>query len=177
MYQVQEKSGKVLSIIAIVLGGIGLLISLIPCVGIFGSIPLVPALILSSIGMIVRFSKKGRLTLPIIALSITLCGAGISAFRFVELKETLDENDKRQHYFDCDELIIEYVLLVSSFEDSSVEVNNVELLALKMKQNQYKKDFPRLECGTDSATLSTFNTLNRKVDEIEARCLKSRRGD
>jgi len=114
------KQDNTLSIIAIVLGGLGFLLSLIPCIG-FLSIPL--AVIGLILGILAYFKAKDngdKKTLPIVAMCISFLPIVISAiwyFTFSGMSSNVDSNF--EYMQNCDSLKVE-------IDKTEEEMNEIE---------------------------------------------------
>jgi len=116
-----------LSIISIVLGGLGFLLSLIPCIG-FLSVPL--AVIGLILGVIAYFKAKDngdKKTLPIIALVISFLPLVISALWYFTLPSLSSNTSSSFEYMqNCDSLKIEIDKLESEIEGIEDELEDNE---------------------------------------------------
>jgi hypothetical protein len=80
---------NILAIVGLVAGGLGLLISLIPCVGWFRILLAVPALAVAAAALIVAFAKHARKGLAIAAVAVAFLGVLVPVGELLLLKSAV----------------------------------------------------------------------------------------
>jgi len=78
---------KVMGILSVVLGGLSILFSFIPCLGAYAMYSGILAAILSAIALVMANSAKASKTMAIIGLVISLASAGLGYWRYTQLQE------------------------------------------------------------------------------------------
>lgn len=152
------KQDNTLSIIAIVLGGLGFLLSLVPCVGFFG-VPLgVLGLILGAIAYFKAKDNGDKKTLPIVALVLSVLPILISAIWYFTFTSNIDNFDiDYTEIQSCDTLQMEITKLqdeVSTLEseleddESGAKVfgNISKLTSLTIKMTKMREQADNLGC-------------------------------
>ena len=85
----------VLSIIGLVFGSMGTMGSFVPCLGMLAVYVAIPGAIISILALIIAKVKSASLTLPVIALTLSLLGAGVSIFQTASISAGINHaNDQ-----------------------------------------------------------------------------------
>ncbi|HXB11707.1 MAG TPA: hypothetical protein VNZ45_06960 [Bacteroidia bacterium] len=87
----QKPSGgwKVMGILSVVLGGLSILFSFIPCLGAYAMYSGVLATIISIVAFAMANSAKASKTMAIIGLVISIASIGIGYWRYTQLTEAM----------------------------------------------------------------------------------------
>jgi len=87
----QKPSGgwKVMGIISVVLGGLSILFSFIPCLGAYAMYSGVLATIVSVIAFVLANSAKASKAMAIIGLVISLASVGVGYWRYTQLTDAV----------------------------------------------------------------------------------------
>jgi membrane-bound ClpP family serine protease len=87
----QTSQGQGLGIAGLVLGIIALIISFIPCLGMYALVPGIVAIVLSAIGLSQASKANAAKGLTIAALVISILGTSIAAWQFIVLRAAADK--------------------------------------------------------------------------------------
>jgi uncharacterized membrane protein YphA (DoxX/SURF4 family) len=92
----QKPSGgwKVMGIISVVLGGLSILFSFVPCLGAYAMYSGVLAAIISIVAFVMANSAKAPKTMAIIGLLISLASIGMGYWRYTQLTEMVGSMQK-----------------------------------------------------------------------------------
>jgi len=121
------------AIIGLVLGILSLLFSFIPCIGMFGGIPAIIALIFSGLAFMKAKDNGDPKTLSIIASVISLLAMAIALFWFITLKSAtndIDVNMDNSNYTDCETLMTDLRASEKQISDIEQELEGAEDLSV-----------------------------------------------
>lgn len=154
----QQKQDNTIAIVGIVLGGLGFLLSLIPCVGFVG-VPLgIIGLILGLVAFFKARDNGDSNTLSIVALTVSALPMIISGFYFMSFKNAVGDFDTEvKMYSDCENLIADIKVLeikmdslerILEDEDGGSEVfgTTSQLIKMAVKIGKMQEQSNKLEC-------------------------------
>lgn len=155
----QQKQDNTIAIIGIVIGGLGLIFSMIPCIGVLGFFPGIIGLILGLVAFFKARDNGDRKTLSIIALvisSITMILAAFWYFTIGSFASDFDQDVKT--YQNCDSLKIDMELLASDLkrtveemednkEGASVLSNFSQVASMTTKLSKLEEQSKQLGCN------------------------------
>jgi len=110
---IKSSAGQGLGIAGLIVGIIALVISFIPCLGMFALFPGVIALILSGIGVMIATKKNGAKGITIAALIISVLACGIAGYQTKVLMDATEgvrdsAAEINVKYDSCEDLIVAY---------------------------------------------------------------------
>lgn len=89
-----SNAGQGLAIAGLVLGIISLVISFIPCLGMYAIFPGVVAIVLSAVGLAQANRENAAKGLAIAALVISILGTSIAAWQYIMIRSASDQIEK-----------------------------------------------------------------------------------
>lgn len=163
------RQDNTLSIVAIVLGGLGFLLSLIPCIGFF-SIPLgVIGLILAVIAYFKAKDNGDKKTLPIVALCISVLPLLVSVIWYFTFNAMSDRNQEYTYIQDCDSLRIEIEKMETEIEQLEQEIEESEdtsmfgmlsdFTSMSKKMVKMQQNAEDLGCDFNNQNVITIDSL------------------
>lgn len=163
------------SLAGLIIGIIGMLISIFPCIGFLGSLLAIVGLILSYLGYRSDKAAGASATMSIlgmvfsaIAIIITIAYSVFFAGFTSEIADGGLYKDKV--YTSCDDILVDYeteVLKIESFEDkeNDVEVNDFSnVMQTTINIITLTKKIEDMNCESDSNFLKKYEALENRVD-------------
>lgn len=155
----QQKQDNTIAIVGIVLGGLGFLLSLIPCVGFVG-VPLgIIGLILGLVAFFKARDNGDNNTLSIVALTVSVLPMIISGFYFMSFKNVVGDFDTEiKMYSDCEHLIADIKVLEAKMDSlerilededggSKVFGTTSKLIKMAVRIGKMQEQSNKLDCN------------------------------
>jgi|GEM_PF-321099 len=166
-----EQRTNGMSIAGMVLGIVSLLVSFIPCIGVFAAVLAIIGLILSALGYKSAKDQAGPTTMAIVGMVLSILAIIIAILWGTMLaKATKDIQTDDTTYTTCQEAVDAYATmrddmkaLESNEEPSLGDLSKIMSYTTKMIKISTKLE--ELECRTDSAFSEKIKEIEKDIDE------------
>jgi hypothetical protein len=95
-----SSTNQVMGIIGLVLGILALILSFIPCIGIWAVVPGLIGLVLSVVGMSMAGKSNGSKGLPIAGMVLSIIACGLAGYQWWAIKKFADTAKDSSYKFD-----------------------------------------------------------------------------
>ena len=145
-------NGKVdnsLGIIGLVVGLLGLFLSMIPCAGVFGFIPAIIGLILGLVAFTKAKDNGDPKTISYIALASSILAIAISVYWFVTMKNFADD--------------------ITTHSESHITSTNCDSIKMEIKKGEalIAEFEEKIENGEDTGIIGKIATMSKTVIRVE----------